>query len=472
LGATQNILPEAHAFGNIAVCRGIEPEKIKRNRWRNRVLRTLLYMTYKETLNFLYSRLPVYHRVGKPAYKADLVNAKKLDEYFNHPHLKFKTLHVAGTNGKGSVSHMLASIFQEAGYKTGLYTSPHLKDFRERIRVDGEMISEEDVVSFVERHRLIIETVEPSFFEMTVAMAFEHFANKEIEVAVIEVGLGGRLDSTNIINPVLSVITNIGHDHLDLLGPDLVDVSREKAGIIKQSVPVIIGETQTCSEKIFNDKATELNSDIFFADRKYKCISGEFDVKTGIREIEILNKSSRSSIHVETPLGGSYQEKNVQTVIQAVDILRKGFEIKDSDLINGLRNVIRNTGLKGRWQIMGVDPLIICDTGHNKEGLEYVINQINNIHKSTLHVVVGFVNDKDLSLVLPLFPVTAVYYFTKASIPRALDENILWTNALEYGLKGQAYPHVKEALNAALKAAKGDDMIFIGGSNFIVAEIV
>jgi dihydrofolate synthase/folylpolyglutamate synthase len=428
--------------------------------------------TYKQTLDFLYSQLPVYHRIGKAAYKGNLDNTNKLDEYFDHPHLKFKTIHVAGTNGKGSVSHMLASVLQEAGYKTGLYTSPHLRDFRERIRVNGEMISEEDVISFVEKNKLIIEKIKPSFFEMTVAMAFDHFASQEIEIAVVEVGLGGRLDSTNIINPVLSIITNIGHDHLDLLGPAMGDVSREKAGIIKQSVPVVIGETQSFSSKVFCEKAAELNSDIFFADKKYKCFSGELDLLTGIRKMEIVNQSFNSSFNIETPLGGTYQEKNIPAVIQAIDILRTRFNIEDLHVKRGIRNVTSNTGLKGRWQILGVNPLIICDTGHNKEGLEYVMDQVHKIPKSRLHIVVGFVNDKDISSVLPLFPVDAIYYFTKASIPRALDEKVLMAEAQKYNLKGNSFPHVIEALEAARKVAGKKDMIFIGGSNFIVAEVV
>jgi dihydrofolate synthase / folylpolyglutamate synthase len=429
-------------------------------------------MTYEQTIEFLYSQLPVYHRVGKIAYKANLENTLKLDAYLGHPHMKFKTVHVAGTNGKGSVSHMLASILQEAGYKTGLYTSPHLKDFRERIRVDGEMISEKDVVSFVEKNRSIIDIVKPSFFEMTVAMAFDHFANKKIDIGIIEAGLGGRLDSTNIINPCLSVITNIGHDHLDLLGPGLADVSREKAGIIKQNIPVVIGETQTCSEEVFTEKADALNAEIFYADKKYKCIYGEFKVETGIRKMEMVNKISKASIQLETTLGGIYQERNILTVIQAVDILRAEFKINKRDLIRGIKNVTGNTGLNGRWQIIGTDPLVVCDTGHNKEGLEYVMAQINSIRKSRLHIVFGFVNDKDLSSVLPLFPVDAVYYFTRASIPRAMDENDLRIEACNYGLKGSAYHHVKDALEAAIKKADKEDMIFIGGSTFIVAEVI
>jgi dihydrofolate synthase/folylpolyglutamate synthase len=429
-------------------------------------------MTYERTIEFLYSQLPVYHRIGKTAYKANLDNTFKLDRYFDHPHLKYKTVHVAGTNGKGSVSHMLASILYEAGYKTGLYTSPHLKDFRERIKVDGEMITEEEVVVFVETHKSVIDFIKPSFFELTVAMAFDHFANKKIDIGIIEVGLGGRLDSTNIINPFLAIITNIGHDHLDLLGPDLDDVSREKAGIIKRSVPVVIGETQICSEKVFKDKADELDAGIFFADKKYKCISGELDFKSGIRRMELVNRISKTSIFVETPLGGIYQEKNIPTVMQAVDILRTGFSIDSTDLINGLKNVTKNTDLKGRWQILGANPLIICDTGHNKEGLEYVMDQISTINKTRLHIVIGFVNDKDLTTILSLFPVNAIYYFTKASIPRALNENDLRTEAIKYGLEGMAYPDVKDALKAAIKVADRDDMIFIGGSTFVVAEVI
>ena len=429
-------------------------------------------MTFDQTMDFLYNELPVFHLVGKSAYKANMDNTNELDKYFDHPHLKFKSIHIAGTNGKGSVSHMLASIFQEAGYKTGLYTSPHLKSFRERIRVNGEMISENEVVSFVETHKSIIESLHPSFFEMTVAMAFDHFANKKIDIAIIEVGLGGRLDSTNIINPVLSVITNIGHDHLDLLGPALDDVSREKAGIIKYLVPVVIGESQTFSRSVFNDKARELNSNIYFADEKFRCLSGEQNLTTGIRKFEIINQDLQTSVLVETPLGGLYQEKNIATIAQVVEILKQYFIITNEHLTSGIKNVTKNTGLNGRWQILGVNPLIICDTGHNKEGLEYVMKQIHSIPKSGLHIVVGFVNDKDLTSVLPLFPVDAKYYFTKAGIPRALDQNILKDKAASYGLVGGSYPTVRIALDSAKREAKPDDMIFVGGSTFVVAEIL
>ena len=429
-------------------------------------------MTFKQTLDFLYSQLPVYHRVGKSAYKANLDNSKKLDQYFGKPHLKFASIHVAGTNGKGSVSHMLASVLQEAGYKTGLYTSPHLKDFRERIKVNGKMISRKRVVDFVKKHISITKEIKPSFFELTVAMAFDHFATEGVEIAIIETGLGGRLDSTNIVNPVLSIITNIGHDHLDLLGPLLEDVSLEKAGIIKECVPVVIGETQEFSEKVFRKKATVMNAEIFFADKNFTCFSGGFDLKTGIREVEIINVKSSASLTVGTPLGGIYQLKNIPVVLQAVDFLKSDWGISESNLIDGIRNVVKNTGLLGRWQKLGNNPLIICDTGHNKEGLEYVISQLDQIQKTKLHIVLGFVNDKDLTSVLPLFPKDAIYYFTKAPIPRALDEKILMSEAGRFDLMGKAYANVKSAYKAAIESAGKDDIIFIGGSTFIVAEVV
>ncbi len=429
-------------------------------------------MTYKETIDFLYSQLPVYHRIGKAAYKADLCNTLALDNYFGHPHRKFKSIHVAGTNGKGSVSHMIASVLQEAGYKTGLYTSPHLKDFRERIKVNGEMIPQEEVITFVRVNRDIINTIKPSFFEMSVAMAFDFFARVGVEVAVVEVGLGGRLDSTNIITPVLSVITNIGHDHMDLLGNTLEKIAVEKAGIIKKNVPVVIGETQYDTMNIFLQKASETTSEIVFADKLYECIPEEIDLDTGTRKFRIRSTIAGETITVETTLAGDYQTKNLPVVNCSVDFLRTYFNISSDNLIEGIKRVVTNTGLLGRWQILGREPLIVCDTGHNKEGLEFVINQIMKIQKSKLHIIIGFVNDKDLSLVLKLFPEDAIYYFTKASIPRALDENILMTEASIYGLKGNAFPEVGKALKAAKEKAEKNDMIFIGGSTFIVAEVL
>jgi dihydrofolate synthase / folylpolyglutamate synthase len=429
-------------------------------------------MTYTQTLEFLYSQLPAFHRIGKAAYRNDLNNTILLDNYFHNPHKKFLTIHIAGTNGKGSVSHMISSIFQEAGYKTGLYTSPHLRDFRERIRVNGAMMPESSVVQFVEANRGIIESVKPSFFEMTVAMAFNYFAESNIDIAVIEVGLGGRLDSTNIITPVLSVITNIGHDHMDLLGDTFEKIAREKAGIIKHKVPVIISETHQETEKVFTEKALETGSEILFADKKYSCHLTTIDSQKGIRKYSIKNLLTGQCQEGVTPLGGDYQAKNLQAVYAAAYFLKDGFSLTDDNISNGIEKVVLNTGLQGRWQILSTSPLTICDTGHNREGLEYVLNQIKRIPNSRLHMIIGFVNDKDLQSVLPLFPKDAAYYFTKASVPRALNEESLKAEAVKFGLSGDCYPDVKSALEKAKSGAKQTDLIFIGGSTFVVAEVV
>jgi dihydrofolate synthase / folylpolyglutamate synthase len=427
-------------------------------------------MTYKETIDFLYSQLPAYHLIGKAAYKGDLSNTIALDEYFGNPHKKFLSIHVAGTNGKGSVSHMIASILQEAGYKTALYTSPHLKDYRERIKINGEMISEQDVVSFVEKNSRILKSVMPSFFEMSVAMAFDFFARSCVEIAVIEVGLGGRLDSTNIISPILSLITNIGHDHMNLLGDTIEKVAGEKAGIIKKNIPVIIGEKQDITTQIFIEKALETDSELFFADEHYSCRFDNLNIDTGYRKYYLTSKKISHRICGETQLGGDYQSKNISSVAMATDFLRKHFNIPDEKLIDGIRKTIINTRLNGRWQILGKAPLIICDTGHNKEGLEYVVNQIKNTMKEKLHMVIGFVNDKELNEVLPLLPRNAVYYFAKASVPRALDANELHYKASQFGLTGVSFNNVENAVEKARENAGKNDMIFIGGSTFIVAD--
>jgi len=429
-------------------------------------------MTYSQTLEFLYSRLPAYHRIGKAAYKANLDNTIKLDKYFGHPHESYRTIHVAGTNGKGSVSHMIASILQEAGYRTGLYTSPHLRDFRERIKVNGEMIPKRDVTDFMRRHHEIIKSVSPSFFEMTVALAFDYFKRKNADVAVIETGLGGRLDSTNIIMPVLSVITNIGHDHMDLLGDTLEKVAREKAGIIKERIPVEIGETQREVKDVYITLAAGRNAEICFADERFRCrLDKNINLK-GERRFEIEDLREKNKIAGVIPLGGDYQSRNLQTVMQACYILRSQFDLNETDMINGIRDTVNNTGLQGRWQILGQKPLIVCDTGHNREGLEYVIRQISTIPKTGLHIVLGFVSDKDVGSILPLFPAGAEYYFTKASVQRAMDEKLLASKALESGLKGTSYPDVKTALKAARRKASDSDLIFIGGSTFVVAEAI
>ena len=429
-------------------------------------------MNYEQTLEFLFSQLPAYHRIGKAAYKNDMINTISLDNYLGRPHLKYRTIHVAGTNGKGSVSHIIASILQEAGYRTGLYTSPHLKDFRERIKVNGEMIPENEVITFVKEHKCIIESLKPSFFEMTVAMAFDYFAKSKVDIAVIEVGLGGRLDSTNIIKPVLSVITNIGHDHMDMLGNTFEMIAAEKAGIIKKDVPVVISETHPETKEIFISKANEAGSQIYFADKRFVCNLQESDSLNGNRRYSITDLVTHQKFEGETMLGGDYQSKNIQAVFSVFYTLNGIFKYSEKNIIDGIRNVVKNTGLKGRWQILSHDPLTICDTGHNKEGLEYVMDQIRRIPKSGLHMIIGFVNDKDLNSVLPLFPTDAIYYFTRASVPRALNEENLKLEAAKYGLNGQGYPDVKTALYYAVKNAAESDMIFIGGSTFIVAEVI
>ena len=427
-------------------------------------------MNYSQTMEFLYSQLPAYHRIGKAAYKNDLHNSLAFDDYLGRPHSRYRTIHVAGTNGKGSVSHMIASVLMEAGFKTGLYTSPHLKDFRERIKVNGKMIPKRAVTGFVERHSAFIRSLEPSFFEMTVAMAFDYFADAGIEMAVIEAGLGGRLDSTNIINPVLTVITNIGHDHMDLLGDTLEKVAGEKAGIIKQGVPVVVGETMEETKDVFIRKAEEKDSKIFFADQNYSCVLGDPGYQTGRRIYNVRDKISGISIKGETGLVGDYQVKNIQTVFQAFRVLREVITIDDKIIQQGILKVVTNTGLLGRWQIIARKPLIICDTGHNKEGLEYVVNQLAKIKNNRLHIVLGFVSDKDLSAILPLFPGKATYYFTKASVPRALDEKILMAEAAHWNLKGTSFPDVPSAVKAARANASDSDLIFIGGSTFVVAD--
>ena len=427
-------------------------------------------MTYEQTLYFLYNQFPAYHRIGKAAYKANLENTIKLDNHTGNPHKKFKSIHVAGTNGKGSVSHMIASIFQEAGYKTGLYTSPHLEDFRERIRINGSMIPEEDVVDFVASNIEIIKFLKPSFFEITVSMAFTFFAKSKVDIAVIEVGLGGRLDSTNIINPLLSVITNIGYDHTDLLGDTLEKIANEKAGIIKKNVPVVISETQDETRNVFLSKAHQQQSEIIFADQNFTCTMKEDPEWKGERKF-LARDINKEILHEGvTVLTGDYQAKNIMAVLQVFSILKGKMKFSRENILNGIKKVMMNTGLSGRWQILDTSPLIICDTGHNREALEYVIKQLSRIPKTDLHMVIGFVNDKDLTSVLPLFPADSIYYFTKASVPRALGEHILQAKAEEWGLKGKCYPEVKSALKAAKESARKTDVIFIGGSTFVVGD--
>jgi dihydrofolate synthase/folylpolyglutamate synthase len=431
-------------------------------------------VNYTETLTYLFEKLPMFHRIGQAAYKSSLDNTLKLDEIFSHPHRKYKTIHVAGTNGKGSVSHMLASVLQSAGYKTGLYTSPHLKDFRERIKINGEMISEEEVIKWVEDYPVKnnLWNLESSFFELTATMAFDYFAKKEVDIAVIEVGLGGRLDSTNIITPEVSVITNIGLDHTNLLGETLEKIAAEKAGIIKQKVPVVIGITQPETKQVFTDFAKSNQTSVFFADHDYICSYSLLSLNG--KQILNIEKNNRPVFpEISLDLLGNYQKKNVPAVLKTLDILiERGLKISTQNIYDGISNTVKNTGLMGRWQIIGTNPLTICDTGHNGDGIKMVVDQIKNTAYKTLHFVFGVVADKNQDLILQLLPKKAVYYFTKADIPRAMDEKVLAQKASGFGLTGTSYPSVIEAFNTAKQNAGKNDLVFVGGSTFVVAEIL
>lgn len=406
-------------------------------------------MNYQETVNWMYKQLPMYQLQGATAYKKDLSNTILLAKHLNHPEKNIKCIHVAGTNGKGSTSHLLASILQEAGYKVGLYTSPHLKDFRERIKINGKEIPEEFVCEFIEKHQSFFEINELSFFEMSVGLAFDYFNKEKVDIAIIEVGMGGRLDATNIIIPLISVITNIGLDHTAFLGNSLESIAKEKAGIIKPNIPVVIGEYTNETKPVFLRKAEENQSEIFFA-------------------------SENISENFPSELLGDYQIHNKKTVMQTLQILNAkfSFKISDEQIKNGFLKVIKNTGLQGRWQQLKQMPKVICDTAHNKNGLEIVLNQIKNEKYDALHIVLGFVNDKNLDEILPLFPKNAIYYFCKPNNLRGLDTSILLQKALENNLKGKVYNSVLEAYHYALSKAKKTDFIYIGGSTFVVAEIL
>jgi dihydrofolate synthase/folylpolyglutamate synthase len=432
-------------------------------------------MTYQQTIDYLYAQLPLFTRVGVSAFKADLNNTIELCSRLNNPQHKFRTIHIAGTNGKGSTSHMLAAVLQTAGYKTGLYTSPHLKDFRERIRINGEMISERSVIDFVADHKQDFEDIQPSFFEMTVGLAFDIFAKEKVDIAVIETGLGGRLDSTNIITPLLSVITNIGWDHMNILGDTLPLIAAEKAGIIKPNIPVIIGERQEEVAEVFIRKAEKENAPISFA-------SDLFDSKVKIQnpkgyddllEVEVTQNSQPITHNLQLDLTGSYQLKNVKTVLAVINELRQqGFTITDEHIKTALSQVKTLTGLHGRWETLSTNPLTICDTGHNPDGIQEVLKNIAAVKHDQLHFVMGIVNDKDSSKVLAMLPKDAIYYFCKPDIPRGLDAEILKEKAAEFDLNGETYPSVKAALAAAQKAAGTGDLVFVGGSTFVVAEVV
>ena len=401
-------------------------------------------MEYNQTLTFLITQLPIYQRIGKAAYKKDIGNIISACKKLKNPQNKFKSIHIAGTNGKGSVAHILASILQESGYNTGLYTSPHLKDFRERIKINGNIISKKKVNDFVSINKDTFLKLEMSFFEMTVALAFNHFANEKVDIAIIETGLGGRLDSTNIINPIISIITNIGLDHTKLLGDSIEEIAKEKAGIIKDNTPIIIGSRQKKVEYIFREVSESKNAEIYFSD--------------------IIS-------NYRTDLKGNYQKRNISTALKSIEILRKlNWTISENNINDGLMNVVKNTGLYGRWQIISKKPLTICDTAHNIDGIKHIMQELKNTPHNNLHFVFGTVNDKETDLILSLLPKNALYYLCKANIERAMDTNTLYKKAKNLNLNCIPFASVKEALAAAKKAAKNKDLILISGSTFVVAE--
>jgi dihydrofolate synthase/folylpolyglutamate synthase len=416
-------------------------------------------MTYRECTEWMFSQLPMYQRQGKAAYKANLDNTWALMDLLNHPYKNFKSVHIAGTNGKGSVAHLMASAFQEAGFNTGLYTSPHLIDFRERIKVNGQMITEEEVLKFIGHNKKVFENIEPSFFEMTVGMAFWYFELKQVDIAVIETGMGGRLDSTNVILPILSVITNIGMDHQQFLGNTIEKIALEKAGIIKPTIPVLIGETQKETESVFIKKALEMKSPIEFADKDYR-IEKQSD--------QFLIQADLLKLSMRVPLYGNYQQKNILTAFAAC----RAIELDLEHIMLGFNNILSNTHFRGRYEHLSLNKRVICDMAHNEDGLKIVLKQLLNEDYANLHIVLGVVSDKSLKNILALFPTNATYYFCKANIPRGLNENTLLAHAKEYKLTGRSYASVAAAFDNAINNADKKDLIFVGGSTFTVAEVL
>lgn len=411
----------------------------------------------------------MFSNSGAKAYKADLKNTIILSDLLDNPEKKIKTIHIAGTNGKGSTSHMLAAIFQENGYKTGLYTSPHLKDFRERIKINGEMVPQSYVIDFIERTKTIAEEIKPSFFELTFVMALDYFEKEKVDIAIIETGLGGRLDSTNVITPILSVITNISFDHMDILGDTLAKIAYEKAGIIKPNIPAVIGESIPETKIVFENKAKETNSSLFFAQEKYEVISTEYDIAQ--LEIIVINKETSEKEKYTLDLNGIYQQKNILTVLTAIELLKNKFSLKEEKIKSALANVKKFTGLFGRWEVIHQNPTVALDVAHNEDGIKQLINQINKCKFKNLHIVFGMVKDKDIQKVLVQFPKNATYYFTKAQNPRALPEVELKAKAQKHHLIGNSYPAVNKALKAALGNASAEDLIVVCGSVFVVAEV-
>lgn len=420
--------------------------------------------TYQQTIDYLYALLPVFQREGQSAYKPGLANTIRLNDYFAHPYRRYRTIHVAGTNGKGSVSHILASVLQHAGYKVGLYTSPHLKDFRERIRINGKPVAEDYVCRFVDEHKTFFEANDFSFFEVTMTMAFKYFADEAVDIAVIETGLGGRLDSTNIIHPILSVITNISFDHINLLGNTIQSIAKEKAGIIKAHTPVVIGEAGEEERGIFEAQAAAVQAPIIFAQE-------ETSISDWENRAEKIHFSTNEYPDLQLDLQGDYQQKNATTALTAIRILKEiDLKIGDEALRKGLASVVATTGLQGRWQKLHDKPLVLCDTGHNEAGIRFIVRQLQRYPYKHLHFVLGMVNDKDVNTILSLLPTDATYYFAKASVMRALPADHLKHLAARYGLQGEPFASVPAALQAAQEQATPHDLIFVGGSTFVVAD--
>lgn len=429
-------------------------------------------MTYKDTIQYLYDSTPLFQHIGAGAYKEGLTTTHKLDDHFGHPHRLYKTIHVAGTNGKGSCSHTLAAIFQSAGYRVGLYTSPHLLDFRERIRINGEMIPEQYVIDFVEKERSFFEPLHPSFFELATAMAFKYFADENVDIAIVEVGLGGRLDCTNIIQPELSIITNISFDHTQFLGDTLAKIAHEKAGIMKKGVPVIIGEVTSETREVFEQQSKEVECPIIFAEDYPIILNAVPNPTENFGLNYTLRQGFLNTTTLYGELGGEYQAKNTNTLLHAIrQLIYNGIRLNDEHIRQGFAQVTSLTGLLGRWQKIKDKPLVLCDTGHNSGGIKYVSKQLQSLDKP-LHIVIGMVNDKDINGVLDLLPRYASYYFTQASVKRALPADQLREMGKNHNLTGNAYPNVAEAFDFALKNAKEDDVVFVGGSNFIVADFL
>jgi dihydrofolate synthase / folylpolyglutamate synthase len=432
-----------------------------------------MQMNYAETINYLFSRLPMYSRIGAAAFKNDLTNTITLCDHLDNPQKKFKSIHIAGTNGKGSVSHMLAAVLQTAGYKTGLYTSPHLKDFRERIKIDGRMVNEEFVIDFTEKIKPLIEEIEPSFFEITVAMAFDYFDEQQVDIAVIEVGLGGRLDSTNIITPELSVITNIGYDHMNMLGNTLEAIAGEKAGIIKENIPVVVGEHNTITVPVFLNKAKEKNAAIHFADKKRNTPDWQWknnELVVEVVEVAEEHKTDRKHFHLD--LTGIYQTKNLLTVLEACSLLHDmGWRTDEHIIQKALPHVKKLTGLHGRWEIIHHNPTVVLDVGHNEDGVKQIVQQLELTPHKNLHIILGMVKDKEIGKVLSLMPRTAAYYFTQAAIPRAMDAEVLKAEGEKTGLTGKTFTNVNIALKEAITKADKEDFILICGSVFLVGEV-